>query len=183
MLPHYQITQANFAYDNFSLGIYCMRSAEGSGKSHSAFPSKPMMIHHDTNSVNGSYMRDLDFSFIVKNGTSFQVGLFLYNPKHIKIGNIRDLYKKDGILPNNSDYFYDIGIYTIDFDVNNMNENEVKRNHFNIEQTSDDNRNYMKFDFYFMKLDEDKYSDLLHGRTDIYYLSNPSVTFVPNDIQ
>jgi hypothetical protein len=182
MLPHYQITQANFAYDNFSLGIYCTRSAEGSGKSHAAFPSKAMMIDHDTHSINGSYIRDIDFSFIVKNGTSFQIGLFLYNPKNIKMINIRDYYKEHGILPNNSNYFHNIGLYTIDFDVNNMDENNLKRNHFNIEQTSDDNRNYMKFDFYFMKLNENQHSNLLRGRNDIYYISNPFVTFNPNDI-
>ena len=181
-MPCYQITQTNFAYDNFSLGIYCIRSAEGSGKSHAAFPSKPMMIQHDTNSINGSFMRDIDFSFIVKNDTSFEIGLFLYDPKYIKMMDIRDFYKQDGVLPNNSDYFHNIGIYTIHFDVNNMNNEQVKQHHFNVHQTSNDNRNFMKFDFWFMKLDEDKHSDLLRGRNDIYYISNPHVTFNPNDI-
>lgn len=180
MLSHYQINKANFAYDNFSLGIYSSRNANGSGKSFSAFPSKPMMIHHDTDSISGSYMRDLDFSFIVKNGTTFEIGLFLYNPKNIKIENIRDYYKQHGILPNNSNYFHHIGLYTIDFDVNNIDENYVKRNHFNVKQPSDNNRNYMKFDFYFTKLDENQHG---HGKRDIYYLSNPFVMFNPNDIQ
>lgn len=183
MMPTFQITQANFAYDNFSLGIYVPRSAEGSGPDHSSFPSKPMMIHHDTDSISGSYMRDLDFSFIVKNGTSFEVGLFLYNPKYIKMSNVRDTYKKEGVLPNNYDYFHDIGLYTIDFDVNNLNENDLKRNHFNVEKRSENNRNYMKFDFYFMKLDENKHQDILRDRTNIYYISNPFVTFNPNHIQ
>ncbi len=183
MMPTYQITQANFAYDNFSLGIYCTRSAQGNGKDHSAFPSKPMMINHDTDAINGSYLRDLDFSFIVENGTSFQVGLFLYNPKYIKMDDVRNCYRKNGILPNNCDYFHDIGLYTIKFDVNNMNENELKYNHYRFEQASDNNRNYIKFDFYFMRLDESEHSHILRGRKNIYYLSNPFVHFNPNIIQ
>ncbi len=182
MNPTTQIAQANFAYDNFSLGIYCIRNADGSDKSKMAFPSKPMMINHDTNSVTCSYIRDLDFSFIVQNGTSFQVGLFLYNPKYIKMNDVRDVYRKDGILPNNCDYFHNIGVYTIKFDVNNFNENDVKRNHFNVYQSSDDNTNYLKFDFYFMKLDENNHRDILRGRNDIYYISNPFITFNPNEI-
>ncbi len=183
MLPTFQISQANFAYDNFALSIYTSRNADGSGKSFSAFPSKPMMINHDTDSISGSYMRDLDFSFVVENGTSFEVGLFLYNPKYIKIPKIRDHYKQHGVLPNNCDYFHDIGLYTINFDVNNMNENDVKRNHFNVEQTSDQNSNYIKFDFYMMKLDENQFGHITRGRNNLYYLSNPFVTFNPNDIQ
>lgn len=181
-MPTFQITQANFAYDNFALGIYVPRSAEGSGPDHSSFSSKPMMIHHHTDSISGSYIRDIDFSFTVKNGTSFEVGLFLYNPKYIKMSNLRDTYKKEGVLPNNCDYFHDIGLYTIDFDVNNLNENDLKRNHFNVEKTSENNRNYMKFDFYFMKLDENQHNHITRGKSDIYYLSNPYVTFNPNHI-
>lgn len=182
MMPTTQITQANLAYDNFSLGIYCLRSAQGNGKEHSSFPSKPMMIN-DTDSITGSYMRDLDFSIPVENSTSFQVGLFLYNPKYIKMNDVRNCYKKDGILPNNSDYFHDIGIYTINFDVNNRSDDDIKRNHFRINQTSDNNRNYIKFDFYCMKLDENQHSHLLQGRKNLYYMSNPFVTFNLNDIQ
>ncbi len=188
MNPTTQITQANLRYDTFSLGICSIRSAEGSGKSHSAFPSKPMMIHHDTdangtNTIQGSYIRDLDFSFIVENNTSFQVGLFLYNPKYMKMSDVRDCYRKDGLFPNNSDYFHNIGIYTIKFDVNNMNESDIKRNHFIAYQKSDNNQNYMKFDFYFMKLNEEDHSHILRGRSNIYYISNPFVTFNPNEIQ
>ncbi len=178
-----QIAQANFAYDNFSVGVYCIRNADGNDKSKMAFPSKPMVINHDTDSVTCGYIRDMDFSFIVQSDTSFQVGLFLYNPKYIKMSEVRDCYRKDGILPNNSDYFQNIGIYTINFDVNNFNENDIKRNHFTVNQTSDDNRNYMKFDFYFMKLDEKEHSSIVKDRKDIYYISNPFVTFNPNDIQ
>lgn len=182
-MAQFQINQANFAYDNFSLGIYCIRSAAGDGPSNSSFPNKPMMIYQDTNTINGSYMSDLDFSFIVKNGSSFELGLFLYNPKYIKMNNVRNTYKKDGILPNNCDYFHNIGVYIIHFDVNNMNEDNIKRNHFNLQQTSDNNRNQLNFDFYFMKLDEDKHSNILRGKTNIYYISNPSVSFNPNYIQ
>ncbi len=176
MYPTYQITQANLAYDNFSVGIYYVNSAE------TAFPSKPMLINHDTNSITCTYIRDIDFSFTVENGKSFQLGLFLYNPKYIKMTDIRDYYRKDGILPNNSDYFHNIGVYTIDFDVNNINENEVKRNHFTVNKSSDNNSNFMKFDFHFMKLDENEHRHLIKNKNDVYYISTPFITFNPNDI-
>ncbi len=182
MLPVYQVNRINCAYDNFSLGIYCPRNAEGSGKSYSAFPSKSMIINQEDDSITGSYMRDMDFSFIVKNNTSFEVGLFLYNNKHIKMQNIRDYYKTHGIVPNNSNNFHHIGIYTIDFDVNNISDFDRKRNHFNISQPSDDNRNYMKFDFYFMYMDPNQHQNVTRGRNDIYYISNPTVTFNIDEI-
>jgi hypothetical protein len=183
MMPTTQITQANFAYDNFSLGIYSSRNADTAQKSFTPFGAKPMMINHDTNSITGSYIRDIDFSFTVKNGTTFEVGLFLYNPKYMKISTIRDHYKKEGVMPNNFEHFHHIGLYTIHFDVNNMNENDINRNHFTFEQASDANRNPIKFDFYFMHLDANKYDYIAQGRNDIYYLSNPFVTFNPNQIQ
>lgn len=161
-------------FDGFSIGIYHINP-----KNDIPFSRNELVIYQNErcrNMTEAFILRDIDFSFVVKNKSIFKIGLFAFHPKHITYSEIKSYYAKNKSLPRNGDVFEDFGIYDINFDLSSLIfESDT---HFMVKH------NFMKFQFYFMKLDRNAHQDIYHRyhiseNSDelLYYISNPIISF------
>jgi hypothetical protein len=167
-------------FDGYSLGIYYIDPKS----SHFHFARNAMVITQNLGSymVSGSILRDLDFSFALENKESFQVGLFLFNPKRITYEEVKSCYQKD--LPIPDEFFYVLGVYTLEFHSSSLVlESECR---FILKAMNRNHVNFVKFSFYFMKMERTDRPEVFSNvstKTDVlYYISNPIVEFNLDDL-
>lgn len=183
-MASFQIAQIGHIFDGFSIGIYQYHL----NKKNMPFSRNPMVIvQGDGSEVNGMIIRDMDFSFLLRNNSNFTIGLFAYNPKAIHYDEIKRHYAAKSALPENSASFFDFGHYHLNFNLQNMHMSDD--HHFMIKSCNREGTNEVTFVFYCMPLDR-KQHEMHYVREGIskesneilYYISNPDIRFDLNSL-
>lgn len=168
-------------YDGYSMGIYYIDPKSSNAHfSRSAFVITQRLGYDSM--VNGSILRDLDFSFALENKESFQIGLFLFNPKRITYEEVKGCYQRD--VPISDEFFYMVGVYRLEFHATSLVlESECR---FILKSMNQQGINFVKFSFYFMKMNRAEHPEVfthVSSKTDtLYYISNPIVEFNLEDL-